>query len=175
MKKILSFILITLLSSTVPAFAQDSLSIEVAFSPKRGATESITKAIEGAKHNIRVAAYSFTSKDIAAALIKAFKKGVDIKVVLDKSNNTGKYSAAVFLANAGIPTRINYKYAIMHNKFMVIDGVTVETGSFNYTAAAEDKNAENVLILKNYPDIAGKYLRRWQELWEESEDYKARY
>jgi phosphatidylserine/phosphatidylglycerophosphate/cardiolipin synthase-like enzyme len=77
-----------------------------------------------------------------------------VQAVLDKSNATAKYSSATFLANMGVPTRIDYEYAIMHNKFMVIDGVTVETGSFNYTKAAEEKNAENVIILRDCPDVA---------------------
>jgi phosphatidylserine/phosphatidylglycerophosphate/cardiolipin synthase-like enzyme len=59
----------------------------------------------------------------------------------------------------------------MHNKFLVVDGMTVETGSFNYTNAAEEKNAENVIILRSHRDIAEQYLTRWQELWDESEPY----
>lgn len=175
MKKLLLLITIALLASANLVRAGDEPSIDVAFSPYRGATEEIIEAIDEAEQSIRIAAYSFTSKDIAQALINAHKRGVDIKAALDKSNATAKYSAATFLANSGIPTRINYEYAIMHNKFMVIDGKTLETGSFNYTNAAEKKNAENIIILRNYPDIAQKYLTRWDELWEESVDYKARY
>jgi len=100
---------------------------------------------------------------------------VDVQSVFDKSNATARYTSATFLANRGMPTRVDYQYAIMHNKFMVIDGVTVETGSFNYTKAAEEKNAENVIILRNEPEVAGQYLKRWEELWDESEEYKAPY
>jgi phosphatidylserine/phosphatidylglycerophosphate/cardiolipin synthase-like enzyme len=159
----------------VPAYAQPAPSISVAFSPERGATEAIVKLIGEAKQSIRVAAYSFTSEDIAKALVDAHNRGVNVQAVLDKSNGSAKYTAATFLANVGIPTRIDYEYGIMHNKFMVVDGVTVETGSFNYTKAAEEKNAENVIILRQYPDTAKQYLGRWQELWNESEDYQARY
>ncbi len=158
-----------------PALAKTEPSIETEFSPHRGATAAVVKLIGEAQHMIRVAAYSFTSKDIAKALMDAHKRGVDVQAVLDKSNATARYSSATFLANTGIPTRVDYKYAIMHNKFMVVDSATVETGSFNYTAAAEDKNAENVLILRDYPEVAKRYLGRWQELWAESEPYKARY
>jgi len=175
MKKFLFFVLLTVLAVSRPVFAGPQQSIEIAFSPDAGATDSIVRLISEAKHTIRVAAYSFTSKDIAAALLNAHKHGIDVQVVLDKSNAKAKYSSATFLANVGVPTRINYKYAIMHSKFMVVDEVTVETGSFNYTKAAEQKNAENVIILRNYPDIAAKYQKEWQKLWNEAQDYQARY
>ena len=73
----------------------------------------------------------------------------------------------------GVPIRIDGQYAVMHNKFMVVDGTTVETGSFNYTEAAEKKNAENLLILHDQPEVAGQYLAHWQELWDESTAYEA--
>ncbi len=56
----------------------------------------------------------------------------------------------------------------MHDKFIGVDGATVEEGSFNYTAAAENRNAENVLVLRD-PAIAAKYVMEWQRLWDESE------
>ena len=158
-----------LLFLSLPAYAAPT--IEVEFSPNRGATDAVVRLIGQATNTIRVAAYSFTSKPIAQALVVAHNRGVDVEAVLDKSNATARYSSATFLANAGIPTRIDYKYAIMHNKFLVVDGVTVETGSFNYTKAAEEKNAENVLVMRDYPDIAKRYSARWQELWAESEPY----
>ena len=127
------------------------------------------KAIGEAKKRIRVAAYSFTSKPIAQALLDAHKRGIDVQVVVDKSQAKAKYTSATFLANVGIPTRIDYRYAIMHDKFMVIDDVNVETGSFNYTRAAEEKNAENVFLLRNDTAVAKQYMGEWNRLWEESE------
>lgn len=156
-----------------PVFANKQ-SISVVFSPNAGATTAIVKLISEAKRTIRVAAYSFTSKDIARALMDAHKSGIDVKVVLDKSNATGKYSSATFLANVGVPVRINYKYSIMHNKFIVIDDSTLETGSFNFTKAAELHNAENLIVLHNYPNIAKQYLSQWQKLWDEGKPYVVR-
>jgi phosphatidylserine/phosphatidylglycerophosphate/cardiolipin synthase-like enzyme len=95
-------------------------------------------------------------------------------VVVDKSQATARYTAATFLANQGVPVRVDYRYAIMHDKFLVIDGETVEAGSFNYTSAAEKKNAENVLVLHD-PVVAQRYGQEWERLWGESEELKARY
>jgi phosphatidylserine/phosphatidylglycerophosphate/cardiolipin synthase-like enzyme len=121
-----------------------------------------------------VAAYSFTSKPLAQALVDDEKRGIDVKVVVDKSNATARYTAATFLANQGVPVRIDYKYAIMHNKFIEVDGETVEEGSFNYTTAAEERNAENVVVLHE-PALAQHYEREWNRLWDESEEMPARY
>jgi phosphatidylserine/phosphatidylglycerophosphate/cardiolipin synthase-like enzyme len=78
---------------------------EVAFSPHGVATELVIKTIESARHSIHVAAYSFASKLIATALLEAHKRGIDVFVVVDKSNATDRYRAATFLANQGV-TRV---------------------------------------------------------------------
>ena len=58
--------------------------------------------------------------------------------------------------------RVDYQYAIMHDKFIVVDGETVEEGSFNYTSAAEKKNAENAVMLKECPDVSARYGAEWR-------------
>jgi len=150
-----------------------SCPVEVAFSPNDGATELVVRTIDSAKTSVRVAAYSFTSKPIAQALLAAHRRGVDVRVVVDKSNVTARYTAATFLANMGVPVRVDFRYRIMHDKFTVIDGVALETGSFNYTQAAAS-NAENVIILHD-PAVAQRYGQEWDRLWGESEQMKARY
>jgi phosphatidylserine/phosphatidylglycerophosphate/cardiolipin synthase-like enzyme len=151
-----------------------AIDAQVAFSPDRGATALVVKTIGEAKQSIRVAAYSFTSKPIAETLLGAHKRGIDVEVVVDKSNATARYTAATFLANQGVPVRVDYRYAIMHDKFMVVDGATVEEGSFNFTAAAESRNAENVVVLRD-ANVAAKYRQEWERLWLESETLKGRY
>jgi len=109
-----------------------------------------------------IQAYSFTSKPIAEAIVKAHKRGIHVEIILDKSNKSAKYSAGDFTAHMGIPTYIDAEHAIAHNKVMIIDRETVIMGSFNFTKAAEEKNAENLLILKS-KELANVYLNNWQE------------
>jgi phosphatidylserine/phosphatidylglycerophosphate/cardiolipin synthase-like enzyme len=139
-----------------------SAKVSVHFSPKGGATETVVQEISHAKSQILVQAYSFTSAPIAKALIDASKRGVKIHAVLDKSNETQKYSAATFLFNAGIETQIDDQHAIAHNKIIIIDNTTVITGSFNFTKAAEERNAENLLVLKDAPDLVILYKEHFQ-------------
>lgn len=143
---------------------------EFAFSPGNESTELVVKVIRSAKKKIRLAAYSFTSAPLAEALVAAHRAGVDVQVVLDKSNATAKYSSATFLANAGVPTRIDSKHPIAHSKYMVLDDKTVETGSFNYTKAAM-RNSENVLVFWDSPEIAKTYSINWQLHWDHSTVY----
>ena len=98
----------------------------------------MVKELGKAKSTVLVQAYSFTSAPIAKALVDAHKRGVKVEVILDKSQKGEKYTSADFVLHAGIPTKIDAKHAIAHNKIMVIDGETVITGSFNFTKAAEE-------------------------------------
>jgi len=100
--------------------------------------------LAGAHSTVLVQAYSFTSEPIAQALIEAYARGVDVEVILDKSQRTEDDARARPLLDAGIPVRSDAVHAIAHNKVMVIDGDTVITGSFNFTKAAEERNAETL-------------------------------
>ena len=85
-----------------------------------------------------------------------------------KSQASRKYWAATFLANHAVSLRVDGKYQLQHQKIMVVDGVSVETGSYNFTASARDKNSENVIIIRNVPDLAGRYEANWEKMWKES-------
>ncbi len=118
-------------------------------------------------------AYSFTSAPFAKALLDAHKQGVRVEVILDKIQRTEKYSSADFMANQGVPTKIDAAHAIAHNKIMVSDGETVITGSFNFTKAAREKNAENVLIIHDKA-LAAQYTQNWQAHAQHSQSYVGR-
>jgi phosphatidylserine/phosphatidylglycerophosphate/cardiolipin synthase-like enzyme len=149
-------------------------TVDVYFSPKGGATDAVVREIDHARNEIFIQAYSFTSAPIAKALVNAHKRGVRIEVILDKSQRTQKYSSSDFLAHAGIPTFIDSSHAIAHNKIMIIDGTTLITGSFNFTKAAEEKNAENLLILKGNKPLTDMYIKNFDEHMEHSERYSRR-
>jgi phosphatidylserine/phosphatidylglycerophosphate/cardiolipin synthase-like enzyme len=151
----------------------DPLSAQVYFSPGGGAAEAVIAELGRARRSVLVLAFSFTSAPIAEALVKAHRRGVKVEVVLDDSNRTGKYSAADFTARAGIPTFLDSRHAIMHSKVMVIDGIFVITGSFNFTKAAEERNAENLLVIKDKA-LASRYAENWNEHKGHSEAYAGR-
>lgn len=169
MKKLLIAILLIVSVFTSAAFSDD-LKMSVYFSPNGGCTEAIIEQINSAQTEIMVQAYSFTSAPIAKSLVGAHKRGVRVQAILDKSQKKERYTSATFLANAGIPTYIDSAHAIAHNKIMIIDRKIVITGSFNFTKAAEERNAENLLIIRS-KELARLYLKNWNDHKQHSDRY----
>lgn len=134
---------------------------DVRFSPKGGAEARLVQYISSAKSSIHVLAYSFTNRAIAQALIVAKSRGVAVEIVLDQSQLTAVGSKLSDVALAGIPVWIDKKHAIAHNKTMIVDVEYFETGSFNYTASAENSNGENAMICKSVQG-ASVYLADWE-------------
>src|ERR1039457_3297514 len=165
----MKLILLTLLF----AIAATAADIQVFFSPNGGCTEAVAENLNKPTNTVLVQAYSFTSVAIAKALVDAEKQGVKVKVILDKSQRTERYSSADFVAHAYIPTYIDSRHAIAHNKIMIIDGHTILTGSFNFTKAAEDSNAENLLVIQD-TNLAAKYAANWQPHLKHSEAYQGK-
>jgi phosphatidylserine/phosphatidylglycerophosphate/cardiolipin synthase-like enzyme len=177
-KSLILFVILLAVSLPVVGATADltlhNAPASVYFSPDGGATKAIVRAIDGATLEVLVQAYSFTSAPIAKALVDAHKRGVSVEAILDKSQRTEKYTGATFLANNMIPTYIDAAHVIAHNKIIIIDKQTVITGSFNFTKAAESKNAENLLIITS-KDLANYYLDNWQRHRRHSEPYRGRY
>lgn len=172
MKKISQFVLLVAFATASATHAAD---ITVGFSPDGGAEALVVRTIQSAKSEVLVAAYSFTNKPIARALVDAKNRGINVQVVLDKSQKGERYSAATFLANERVPVRIDSNHAIMHNKYIIVDGKTVETGSFNYTSAAAKHNAENAIVIHEDPALAARYINDWKVHWSHAVPYEARY
>ena len=165
MKKIL---LVILLIFSVSLFAQN---IEVGFAQKgkdQTARNLVIKTIESAKNEIRMACYNFTDIVVIVSLIDASKRGIDVKIVHDSDVVNQKNDGTALIRESKAQIKLDSKYAIMHNKFIIVDGVTVETGSYNYSENANNSNAENVIVIWNNPDVAKKYLDIWYKLWNES-------
>ena len=133
------------------AFAQTShpstAAFDIGFSPGGSALAVVEKAIGAARSQILMACYEFTSRDIAQALERAAHRGVKVRIVADFKAAHDRFSQIRILRDAGIPVRLDHHYAIFHHKFIVIDGGSLETGSFNYTTAAIKHNAENAIVL----------------------------
>jgi len=173
--KVLIFLAVLFCSSNAIAHSitLTNVSVDVHFSPNGGCTAAIIEVLDHAKSEILVQSYSFTSKPIAQALVNAHKRGVHTRVILDRSNRSARYSAADFTAHMGIPTFIDDAHAIAHNKIMIIDRETVITGSFNFTKAAEERNAENLLIIRS-KELARTYIDNWNTHHKHSDEYKGK-
>lgn len=138
--------------------------LEACFSPEQGCDIKFWKFIQSAKKSLDVAIYDITHVKIAHELLVASKR-IPVRVLVDLRQAKGVHTLVPLLIKGGIPVRIGNQRGIMHNKFTVLDGQWVETGSFNYTNNASDKNNENQLYLNN-PKVVEQYRKRFAEIWE---------
>ncbi|MBI5329909.1 MAG: phospholipase D family protein [Betaproteobacteria bacterium] len=165
--------LLALLLIALPAHAAEPLTLtlqgaaQVAFTPGDDAGALVITAIRNAKKQVLVQAYSFTHRDIGQALIDAKRRGVDVRVIVDLTQTeNGKTSLIGWLTEQGVPMWVDAEHPAAHNKVMVIDAgaktAAVVTGSFNFSHAADFRNAENVLVLRDNPNLAEAYAANWR-------------
>jgi phosphatidylserine/phosphatidylglycerophosphate/cardiolipin synthase-like enzyme len=136
----------------------------VFFSPDGGCQNAVISEIKKSKASIDIAMYSFTSREIAQALVEAKDRKVRVRIVLDKAQENETYSKGRYLFKRGFDVRYDTGLGLMHNKFAIIDDRVVITGSFNWTASAEDRNEENLLILADQ-EIIKAYKKRFEYLF----------
>jgi phosphatidylserine/phosphatidylglycerophosphate/cardiolipin synthase-like enzyme len=134
------------------------------FCPEDGCDLAVLQQIEKAETSIYVAMYSFTLEEVADSLIDAKQRGVDVRVVLDEQQAASQYSVYEKLLNASIDVIIDKNSDYMHNKFAVIDGKIVITGSYNWTKHATEGNDENLIIITS-EELAASYEAEFQELY----------
>ncbi len=165
LKKFLSIILLICICF-VPANLLEQATchvdgVRVYFSPRGGAEQAIVNNLDAAKEEVLLMAYSFTAKPIADALIRAHNRGIYIIVLLDKSQLKARASKMKELVRNGLMVHVDRAHAIAHNKVIVIDKKYIITGSYNFSKAAEERNAENLLILQSN-ELAQKYLQNFE-------------
>ena len=142
-------------SSKPPAAVEDNISVY--FSPNGGCTDAIVRDINGASKTIWVQAAQFTSGTIAKALVAAKDRGVDVRVIIDKGKDDDEKSEADRLNGGEVPTFVDGQHHTAHNKVILIDHDILFTGSFNFTHQAETENAENLLRIKDKPELIAAY------------------
>ncbi|HUW49994.1 MAG TPA: phospholipase D family protein [Sulfuricella sp.] len=151
-------------------------SIQVAFTPDEDANTLILQAIYDARKQILVQAYSFTSKSIAGALINARRRGVEVQLIADaEQTQQMEHNQVSTVAALGVQVFIDSQHSSAHNKVMIIDAgmsnAVVITGSFNFSHAAQYKNAENLLLFRHNQELTAAYLKNWMHHREHSQAF----
>lgn len=138
----------------------------VYFSPWDDAEGALVAAIREARRQVLVQAYLLTSRTIARELIAAHERGVDVRVLADAAQaGRGNDRQLQALATAGVPVALEDRYAAAHHKVMVVDAEAARpvllTGSYNFTWAAQARNAENLLRVRGDAPLARRYAANW--------------
>ncbi len=141
-------------------FHPDTDKLNLCFTPPSGCESLIAQEISKANRSIYMQAYGLTSSVIIYQLKAARNRGVKVSVLLDGGNLSNNDSVSQDLKDSGISAYMDKMPGIAHNKVIIIDDIKVITGSFNFTEAANTKNAENVLLIED-EDVALKYLANW--------------
>jgi len=159
---------VTVLTGEISELRQ-RLEIEVLgvyFSPRGGCEDQVLHWIDRANASIHVLIYSFTLDSIGDALVDAHNRGVEVQVVFEVQQ-ISQYSEYQMLRAAGVAVRNDTNSNLMHNKVMIVDGMIVLTGSFNWSSSGENENNENLIVV-NSTYIAGIYEGEFRKIWDES-------
>jgi len=153
-----------------PAVRVGETALEILFCPEDGCAEKVQEEIRKAEKSVFFMTFSFTHQGIAEEILFKKLEGVEIKGIMDKTQAAGEYSVFPWLEFQGIEV-IKNKKSLLHHKVFIIDGKTVITGSFNPTKGGDERNDENMVIIRDM-EIANKYLAEFQRLWNKTEGEK---
>ena len=146
---------------------------EVVFARTGSVAETIERLVETTRLSIHAALYRFNNQRLAHALQQAHTRGAEIRLVIDRNKYEESQSTRRILAESSFPFRLTYGRdgagSKMHHKFVLLDELTVVTGSYNWTFASEEQNYENLLILRD-PRLVATYREEFDALWEIADD-----
>jgi phosphatidylserine/phosphatidylglycerophosphate/cardiolipin synthase-like enzyme len=131
----------------------------------------IAAVIKSARHQVLFRDAGATSTQIAAALVEARHRGVEVRAIVEAANNAGRYPVAASLAKNGIPTLLDKRAVVGQARVVIIDGTDVVTGSFNFTRASEQRSADGVLVMHGDRSLAAAYADLWHTRERESLPY----
>lgn len=146
-----------------PEVMVNSARILCYFAPEDGVLEKVLDEIRKAESAVDVMAFAFTSEDIALALVDRIGSGVRVRAIFEQRNAAAPSSRDEFLARHGAEVYLDANPYSMHHKVMILDRITVITGSYNFTASAEKDNDENVLIIRS-ASVAALYGQEFERL-----------
>lgn len=148
------------------------------FSPQdKSITNAVLPLIRGAKKYIYIPTFVLTENRVTEELINAKKRGVDVKIIIDALNASGKYSKHQILRDNGVLVKTENYAGKMHSKSMIVDDEYVIIGSMNFSYSGENKNDENLVVIKD-TEIAKFYknffLYQWSKIDNKWLKYNAR-
>lgn len=147
-----------------PSLSLNGVRVENYFSPEDHVSDALVRLVQSARQSVVFAAFSFTSDPLADAMLARAAEGVSIAGVFEAeqyySNQGTEFDR---LQTAGLDIVLDNNPNRMHHKFIVVDGQTVVTGSYNFSRSAEERNDENVLVIYS-PEIAAQYLVEFERL-----------
>lgn len=138
------------------------------FSPGPDCRIAIEQAMETALSELLICVFTISDDRLSDAIMSAHRSGLTVRVISDNDKMHDRGSDVERLYQAGVDVRIDRSPEHMHHKFMVIDGRTVMTGSYNWTRSAETRNEENIIAVDD-PQLAARFSEEFERIWKLSE------
>jgi phosphatidylserine/phosphatidylglycerophosphate/cardiolipin synthase-like enzyme len=124
--------------------------------------QDLVAAIDAARESVDVAAFILDLEPVADALIRADRQGLRVRLVTDSDYEEAR--GTTMLQEAGVPVVTDNQSSLMHNKFVIIDGQTVWTGSWNLTQNGTYRNNNNVVVVRS-TKLAENYTLEFEEMF----------
>ena len=134
------------------------------FSPGPDCRVAIEQAMETALDELLICVFTISDDRLSDAIQRAHRNGLTVRVLSDNEKMDDRGNDIERLAASGVNVRIDRSPEHMHHKFMVVDGQTVLTGSYNWTRSAETRNEENLVVLDD-PILAGRFAEKFERIW----------
>jgi len=167
MASLLTFVALTRAKGEAVPETPAQGTVQVAFTPWDDAESLLLETLGRARREILVQAYLLTSRAIAASLIAAKQRGLEVRVLADARQHADNPSSLLSsLAEKGIPVWLETRYRNAHNKIMIIDAgtkdVAIVTGSYNFTRSAQRMNSENLFLIRGNLALARRFRQNWE-------------
>lgn len=146
-----------------PSVQIGTTQVNVFFSPRGGGQQAVLQELQSARQRILFMTFSLTDKTAGEIIQQKMAQGLQVEGVFDSWLGASQYSLFNPLKESGLNVRKDGNEALLHHKVIIVDN-TVITGSYNYSANAENSNNENFLIIKNAPEIAQAYIEEYQRI-----------
>jgi cardiolipin hydrolase len=137
---------------------------QVYFSPGPDCRIAIEQAMETALDELLICVFTISDDRLSDAIQRAHRNGLTVRVLSDNDKIDDRGNDIERLAASGVDVRIDRSPEHMHHKFMVVDGQTILTGSYNWTRSAETRNEENLVVLDD-PFLAGRFAEEFERIW----------
>jgi phosphatidylserine/phosphatidylglycerophosphate/cardiolipin synthase-like enzyme len=139
------------------------------FSPGDACAKQIINCLLTARDSIDICVFTISDNQITDAILSAHEKGKGVRIISDNDKANDRGSDIYYLAEKGVPVRLDQSPYHMHHKFAIFDQKLLINGSFNWTRSASLKNEENITILHE-PSLIDSFVLSFEELWLESKD-----
>ncbi len=139
------------------------------FSPGDSCAKQIINCLLTARDSIDICVFTVSDNQITEAILSAHQNGKNVRVISDNDKANDRGSDIYYLAEKGVPVRLDLSPYHMHHKFAIFDQKRLINGSFNWTRSASTKNEENITVLHD-TSLISSFLSAFEGLWAESKN-----